>query len=69
MVYILDSDNNVVIGFSLKDIDYVGKDRKKIFSRIYKNKNNVLIDIKDALSYDAKTALSGYSYVIPYLYG
>ena len=69
MVYVLDNANNVVIGFSLKDIDYVGKDRKKIFSRIYKNKNNVLIDVKDSLSYDAKSALNGYSYVIPYLYG
>jgi hypothetical protein len=69
MVYVLDNVENVVIGFSLKDIDYVGKDRKKIFSMIYKNKNNVIIDIKDGLSYDAKSVLSGYSYVIPYLYG
>lgn len=68
MVYVLDDENKLVIGFSLKDIDYIGKDRKKILSKIYKNKNNVLIDIKDDLSYDAKSALSGYSYVVPYLY-
>lgn len=68
MVYVLDIENKLVIGFSLKDIDYIGKDRKKILSKIYRNKNNVLIDIKDDLSYDAKMALNGYSYVIPYLY-
>ena len=33
MVYVLDENNNV-IGFSLRDIDYLGKDRKK----------NVIID-------------------------
>ena len=34
MVYILDNEN-VVIGFSLRDMDYIGKERKKILSLIF----------------------------------
>ena len=67
MVYVL--DNDIVIGFSLRDIDYLGKDRKKIFSLIYKNKKNVIIDIKDTLSWETKNLLSDCGYVMPYLYG
>jgi hypothetical protein len=68
MVYVLDSDENIVIGFSLRDLDYIGKDRKKIFSMIFKNKNNVIVDIKNLLSWETKTSLGTCSYVIPYLY-
>ena len=67
MVYVL--DNDIVIGFSLRDIDYLGKDRKKIFSLIYKNKKNMIIDIKDTLSWETKNLLSDCGYVMPYLYG
>lgn len=68
MVYVLDENNNV-IGFSLRDIDYLGKDRKKMLSLIFRNKNNVIIDIKDTLSWETKSSLNNCSYVIPYLYG
>lgn len=68
IIYVLDSENNTVIGFSLKEIDYIGKDRKNIFHLIYKNTKNVIIDLKDTLSYDAKSMINGYNYVIPYLY-
>lgn len=68
MIYIFDSDNNVVIGFSLRDIDYIGKNRKGILSKIYRNTKNVLIEVKESLSWETKNALRNYSYVIPYLY-
>lgn len=68
MVYIFDAENNVVIGFSLRDIDYMGKERKGIFSKIYRNQNNNIIDIKDSLTWDTKNALRNCNYVIPYLY-
>ena len=68
MVYIFDVENNIVIGFSLRDIDYMGKERKGIFSKIYSNKNNNIIDIKDSLTWDTKNALRNCNYVIPYLY-
>jgi hypothetical protein len=68
IIYVLDNENNTVIGFSLKEIDYIGKDRKNIFHLIYKNTKNVIIDLKDTLSYDAISMINGYNYVIPYLY-
>lgn len=68
MVYIFDVENNIVIGFSLRDIDYMGKERKGIFSKIYRNQNNNIIDIKDSLTWDTKNALRNCNYVIPYLY-
>ena len=68
MVYIFDSENNVVVGFSLRDIDYMGKERKGIFSKIYRNPNNSIIDMKDTLTWDTKNALRNCNYVIPYLY-
>jgi hypothetical protein len=66
MIYVLDT--NKVIGISLRDLDYIGIDKKEYFSKIYSNKKNIIIDIKDDLTYDTKNFLSNYSYVIPYLY-
>lgn len=68
MVYIFDDENNIVIGFSLRDIDYINSSRKKMFNIILRNKNNNIIDIKDTLSYDMKISLNDCKYVIPYLY-
>lgn len=68
MVYIFDDENNIVIGFSLRDIDYINNGRKKMFNIILRNKNNNIIDIKDTLSYDMKISLNECKYVIPYLY-
>lgn len=68
MVYIFDDENNIVIGFSLRDIDYINSSRKKMFNIILRNKNNNIIDIKDTLSYDMKISLNECKYVIPYLY-
>jgi hypothetical protein len=66
MIYIL--DGSIVVGVSLRDIEYIGGDKKEYFSKIYSNKKNVIIDIKDDLTYDTKIFLSGHNYVIPYLY-
>ena len=68
MVYLLDNTDNSVIGFSLRDIDYLGKDRKKVISKIYHNKNVHIIEIKDCLTWETKNALRNCSYVIPYLW-
>lgn len=68
MVYIFDESTNSVVGISLRDIDYVGKDRKKMLSYIFKNKKNTIIDTKDSLSLETKIALKDCNYVIPYLY-
>ena len=68
MVYLFDNIDNSVIGFSLRDIDYLGKDRKRVLSKIYYNKNVQLIDIKDCLTWETKNALRNCGYVIPYLW-
>lgn len=67
IVYLLDKINDLVIGFSLRDIDYLKKDRKKILSKIYNNKENI-IDIKNQFSWETKNSLYKYSYVVPYLW-
>lgn len=66
MVYAFDEQKNKVIGFSLRDIDYLKKDRKKVLSKIYSNTN--LIEVKDNLSWETKNALRNCSYVIPFLW-
>ena len=68
MVYIFKTNTDNVVGFSLRDIDYMGKDRKNILSKIYKNPNNVIVGINDSLSWDVKNAIRNCSYVVPYLY-
>lgn len=69
MLYILDRSAQKVIGLSLRDIDYVGKDRKKIFAKIYGNVNNNLITLDgDVLSWEIRNALRNYNYAIPYLF-
>ena len=67
MVYVVDTTENGVIGFSLRDIDYLEKDRKKILSKIYTNKERV-IDIKDKLSWETKNVLHNWNYVVPFLW-
>lgn len=68
MVYLYE-DNKHVTGFSLRDIDYNGGNRKKVLSILFSdNKNNVL-NSKDVLfnnefSYTLRTK----PYIIPYLY-
>jgi hypothetical protein len=69
MLYIWDDNENVVIGISLRDIEYSGKDTKQIFSKIYKNPQNHIITInEDELTWDIRNSLRNYNYVIPYLF-
>ena len=68
MLYVL-KDNKNVIGLSLRDVDYIGKDRKKILSKVFRNEKNHIISLTDSeLSYDIKNTLYKYSYVVPYLF-
>jgi hypothetical protein len=69
MLYIMDNINDKVVGISLRDIDYLGKDRKKIFAKIYSNPNNKIITLdNDVLTWDMRNVLRNYNYVIPYLF-
>lgn len=69
IIYILKPGTSIVIGISLRDVDYMGKDRKEFLSYFYKNKDNNIISLTDTnISYDIKNALYKHSYAIPYLF-
>jgi hypothetical protein len=67
IIYLTGSDKKVVYGFSLKEYDYISKNRKELLKRIFESGNNI-IDIKDSLSNEMKISLYNHSYVIPCLY-
>ena len=66
MVYSFSEGNDKVIAFSLKDIDYECKDRKKIFSYFYKSNSINIVD-GTTLSWEIKNSLRNCIYIIPYL--
>lgn len=68
MAYIYDTSKNEVIGVSISDIEYEGKDKKKFFSKIYRNPNISVVEMGNEISEETKSALKNYKYVIPYLY-
>lgn len=69
IIYILKPETSIVIGMSLRDVDYMGKDRKEFLSYFYKNKDNNIISLTDTnIPYDIKNALYKHSYAIPYLF-
>lgn len=65
MLYINPCKTKIVYGYSIRDIEYCGESKKKLFAILYKNKNLNLIDNKDINSLDLKVGLKNYSYVIP----
>lgn len=67
MIYITDIISKIVYGFSLKEYDYIGMDRKDLLKDIFTSNHNI-IDIKDTLSLEMKIALNNHNYVIPCLY-
>lgn len=56
-----------VIGFSLRDTDYIGIDRSKVIGKIKKNPNNILIT-DDFLSESTKKTINNVNIMVPYLY-
>lgn len=69
IIYILKPETSIVIGISLRDVDYMGKDRKEFLSYFYKNKDNNIISLTDTnIPYDIKNTLYKHSYAIPYLF-
>lgn len=58
-------DDDVVYGLSLRDIDYEGKDRKKILSLVYAE--STVVKNKEFLPYDVRIRLLNIPYIIPYI--
>lgn len=68
MLYMYKGEGSDIYGISLRDIEYGGGNVKKLFSMIYRNRSNVIIDNKEDFSLETKMALRNYTYVIPYLF-
>lgn len=66
MVYIY-YNNKHVTGFSLRDIDYIGGNRKKVLSKVL-SPNNKIINSKDIFNEKFVQRLKNKPYVVPYLY-
>lgn len=67
MVYITNKISNIVYGFSLKEYEYIGYNKKEILNKIFKSENNI-IDIKDSLSWELKSTFKNCNYIIPCLF-
>ena len=63
---VYNAENNCVYGVSLRDIVYKGKEPKKLLSMIFKNTR--VINAKDDIPFEVRTAFIGNNYVIPCLY-
>lgn len=68
MLYVTCKDCDKIYGYSLRDLEYIGGNKKDILSIMYSNKSNKIIDNKVDLSTDIKIALKNHLYIIPYLF-
>ncbi len=57
-----------IFGFSLNDVEYIGKDIDSVLSKISNNKNNVILDNNNFLGKNMKAAFFDCHYIVPYLY-
>ena len=68
MMYVNGAGSNVVIGFSLKDVEFVGKSKKNIFDHINKASLSSISKAFNKISPETKIQLKNHNYVIPYLF-
>lgn len=62
------SGGKKVIGLSLRDIEYIGKDKQKVIGKIKNNPNNIVIENKDFISFEFLQLIGDNEKFIPYLY-
>ena len=67
MVYLYE-DNKHVMGFSLRDIEYSGGNKKKILSILLSDEKNKVLNSKDVFNNEFNITLKNKPYIIPYLY-
>ena len=68
MLYIYNKDKNTVVSISIRDVEYVNGDVKKLFSVLYGNKNVKIISDSDLASTNAKFFFKDNVYLIPYIF-
>lgn len=67
MVYLYE-DNKHVIGFSLRDVEYGGGNKKRILSILLSDDKNNILNSKDVFNNEFSYTLKNKPYIIPYLY-
>lgn len=65
MIYLYYKGNNEIKGVSLRDIEYGGGNKKRVFATLYGNPS--VKDVKDA-PYEIRNALKNNLYIMPYLF-
>lgn len=68
MLYIYVDGTDTVVSISLRDVDYIGGDVKKIFSTLYNNKFVKVANDNDLKDTNAKLFFKGNIYLIPYIF-
>lgn len=68
MLYIYVEGTNTVVAISLRDVEYVGGDVKKIFSTLYNNKFVKVANDDELKSTNAKFFFKDNIYLIPYIF-
>lgn len=68
MLYIYVKRSNTVVSLSLRDVEYIGGDVKKIFSVLYKNKAVKMVEDNDLKNTNAKFFFKDNIYLIPYIF-
>ncbi len=68
MLYIYIDGTNTVVSISLRDVEYIGGDIKKIFSTLYNNKFVKVANDNDLKDTNAKLFFKDNIYLIPYIF-
>ena len=68
MLYIYIDGTDTVVSISLRDVDYIGGDVKKIFSTLYSNKFVKVANDNDLKDTNAKLFFKDNIYLIPYIF-
>lgn len=67
IIYVSEEGNKEVTGISLRDIDYEGGNRKKIFNIFYSNPSVTMIENK-SIPFELRNIFKNSLYAIPYIY-
>lgn len=67
IIYVSETGNKEIIGISLRDIDYEGGNRKKIFNILYNNPAVHMIENKN-VPFELRSIFKNSLYAIPYIY-
>lgn len=69
VLYLNEKNSSVVYGLSLRDIEYLGKDKKKIYQKLSTTfDTNPIVSLYTNVSAETKISLRNHIYIVPYLF-